>query len=178
LVNNPIPQFKTAPVEDGQTVTLNFTVTAVPTDKVKNPQNVPQSFNFNFTPIPLTTQTQPGALFKVSETYGENLPNFNGDDYYNIKKPTGGYITYQFTCTGLISKGSADVYSIPSLDKQNIIITNNTNTKYTNVIELNTVGVFQLEVRYTSEDYVVTDINSSNFGKPINVGATSPPFTL
>ena len=178
LVNNPIPQFQTVPIKEGQIANIKFTVTAVPTDKVKNPQNVSQSFNFVFRPISSTTQTQPGALFKVSETYGENLPNFNGTDYYNIKKPTGGYITYQFTCKGLISKGGAEVYSIPSVDKQNIRITNNTDTKYTNVIELNSVGAFQLEVRYTSEDYVVTDTTSSNFGKPINGGATSPPFTL
>jgi hypothetical protein len=64
------------------------------------------------------------------------------------------------------------------VDKQNIKITNNTDTKYTNVIELNSVGAFQLEVRYTSEDYVVTDTTSSNFGKPINGSVTSPPFTL
>jgi hypothetical protein len=178
LVNNPIPQFQTAPIKEGQIANIKFTVTAIPTDKVKNPQNVSQSFNFTFRPISSTTQTQPGVLFKVSETYGENLPNFNGTDYYNIKKPTGGYITYQFTCKGLISKGGAEVYSIPSVDKQNIRITNNTDTKYTNVIELNSVGAFQLEVRYTSEDYVVTDTTSSNFGKPINGSATSPPFTL
>jgi hypothetical protein len=178
LVNNPIPQFKTTPITEGQTVNIKFTVTAVPVNKVKNPQNISQTFNFAFTPISSTTQTKPGALFKVSETYGETLPNFNGGDYYNIKKPTGGYITYQFTCNGLISKGGADVYSIPSLNKQNIIITNNADTKYANIIELNNVGTFQLEVRYTSEDYLVTDTTSSNFGKPINAGATSPPFTL
>jgi hypothetical protein len=178
LVNNPIPQFKTTPITEGQTVNIKFTVTAVPVNKVKNPQNISQTFNFAFTPISSTTQTKPGALFKVSETYGETLPNFNGGDYYNIKKPTGGYITYQFTCNGLISKGGADVYSIPSLNKQNIIITNNADTKYANIIELNNVGTFQLAVEYTSEDFVGTNTTLLNFGKPISVFATSPPFTL
>ena len=178
LVNNPIPQFQTAPIKNGQTANIKFTVTAVPVDKVKNPQNVTQTFNFAFTPISSTTQTQPGALFKVSETYGGNVPNFNGPDYYNIKKPTGGYITYQFTCTKLISKGKVEVYLIPDFVKQNITITNNSDTKYTNVIEFNTLGTFQLTVEYTSEDFVGTNPTLINFGKPISVFATSPPFTL
>jgi hypothetical protein len=157
-----------------------------PVDRVKNPQDVILSYNFNVFKtdkkagdpvIAATTQTPPGTLVKVSETSSGNLPNFNGTDYYNIRKPAGGYITYQFACTKLISKGPTEVYSIPNLDKQNIRITNNSNTKYTNVIEVNNIGTFQLEVRYTSEDFTFLN-NSTNLREPISAGATSPPFTL
>ena len=62
--------------------------------------------------------------------------------------------------------------------EQKITIVNNSDTKYTNVITVDGLGVFQAEVQYTSEDFVVTDTTSSQFGKPISAGAVSPPFTL
>jgi hypothetical protein len=48
LINNPVPEFKTNFLKDGQTVDIQFIVTAVPTNKTLNPQNVPQTFNFKF----------------------------------------------------------------------------------------------------------------------------------
>jgi hypothetical protein len=157
-----------------------------PVDRVKNPQDVILSYNFNVFKtdkkagdpvIAATTQTPPGTLTKVSETSSGRLPNFNGPDYYNIIKPAGGYITYQFSCTKLISKGAPEVYSIPNLDKQNITITNNSNTRYTNVIEVNNIGEFQLAVDYTSEDFTFLS-PSTNRREPINTSATSERFTL
>ena len=38
LINNPIDEFKTTPVVNGQIVNLKFEITAVPTNKVTNPQ--------------------------------------------------------------------------------------------------------------------------------------------
>jgi hypothetical protein len=156
-------------------------------DRLVNPQDVILGYNFNVfltdkkvgdPVVAATTPTPPGTLVKVSETSSGGLPNFNGPDYYNIKKPAGGYITLQFTCTKLINKSGVEVYSIPSIDKQNITIVNNSDTKYTNVVTVDGLGNFQAKVPYTSEDYVVTDITSSQFGKPISAGAVSPPFTL
>jgi hypothetical protein len=63
------------------------------------------------------------------------------------------------------------------LDKQNIKVTNNSDTKYTNVIEVNGLGTFQLSVGYTSEDYTFLN-TATNLRQPKNGTATSPPFTL
>jgi hypothetical protein len=152
-----------------------FTISlyARPVDRVANPKDVILSYKFNVyltdkkagDPVSAAEiKTPPGTLTKVSETSSGELPNFNGVDYYNIKKPAGGYITYQFTCEKLISKSSPEVYSTPGSAKQNITITNNSGTKYTNVIEVSNLGVFQLQVGYTSESTRGT--------------ATSPNFTL
>ena len=157
-----------------------------PDNKIVNPQDSILNYKFNVfltdkkvgdPVIALTTETPPGSLIKVSETSSGNLPNFNGADYYNIRKPAGGYITYQFACPGLITKGSVEVYSIPDFDRQNIKIINNSDTKYTNVIEVNNIGAFQMGVGYTSENY--TFLNTvTNLKEPIATSATSPPFTL
>ena len=73
-----------------------------------------------------------------------------------------------------MTKGAFSLYSIPDLNKQTITIVNNSDTKYTNVVTFNNLGTFQAEVEYTSTDFVVTDTTSSQFGKPISAGATSP----
>ena len=183
LINNPISQFAQNPIKNNQVVTIQFCVESSAVDNIKYPNKALRCVNFYFKPSRYVTtsvvnETIPGSLIKVLETQSGALPNFNGPDFYNIKKPAGGYITLQFTCTNLINKGDFSIYSIPAFDKQTITIVNNSDTKYTNVVTINNLGTFQAEVRYTSEDYVVTDTTSSNFGKPISIGAVSPPFTL
>jgi hypothetical protein len=183
IINQPVGEFLLNPIKDGQVVTIQFTVTSNAVDKIKYPNPITRSATFYFTQSRYVTtsvvnEARPGSLIKVSETQSGGLPNFNGPDYYNIKKPAGGYITLQFTCTNLINKGDFSIYSIPAFDKQTITIVNNSDTKYANVVTINNLGTFQAEVGYTSEDYVVTDTTSSNFGKPISASAVSPPFTL
>jgi hypothetical protein len=69
------------------------------------------------------------------------------------------------------------VTAIPSLDEATIVITNNPDTKYTNVIEVKSLGTFQLGVRYTSEDLKWTNPSTNNI-ELVQGGVTSPPFTL
>ena len=163
---------------------INLTTQSM--DKIKNPNPVLKSYNFNvfLTSTQLTSQVDseplnipPGSLSKKGETYSGRLPNFNGDSYYNIKKPAGGYITYQFSCPNQLSKNSPEVYLVPALEEQNITIVNNSDTKYTNVIEVNNIGTFQLSIGYTSSDYTML-ITSTNRQEPINGTATSEKFTL
>ena len=175
LVNNPIPEFKTVPVKDGQTVNLKFTVTAVPTDKVKNPQNVPQSFNFNFTPTPSTTPTFPEQPLSITLVGESPSLQGNGFQYYNIKKPdNSGYITFKFNAPNfdlqnqgpiqyLNSNGEIAAYScLGGID-----------TKYTNECTLSGKGVFKLQIEYYpyGQTYPVG-------GQVLKQTVTGPPFTL
>jgi hypothetical protein len=169
------------PVSDRTNAEINcqIQVTAVPADRVANPQNQTLSFNFNVVyPKQLTNeQTPPGSLVIVSQTSSGDLPNYSGDDIYNIKKPAGGYITLKFSCTNLIEKGAFGLVSLPGLEYQTIRITNNAGTKYTNLIETEARGTFQAEVKYKSNDLTITYPNTSTT-VPASVGATSPIITL
>jgi len=169
------------PLNDRVNAEINcqIQVTAVPADKVANPQNQTLPFNFNVVyPKQVSNeQTQPGSLVIVSETSSGDLPNFSGDDIYNIKKPAGGYITLRFSCTNLIEKGAFGLVSLPGLEYQTIRITNNAGTKYTNLIETEARGTFQAEVRYKSNDLTITFSNTST-PVPANAKANSPIITL
>ena len=160
-------------------IETDITIFATPSDKIRYPKDSNRSFKFNMyiNPSQPTIQTPPGKLLEVSETFSGEIPEFNGPDYYNIRKPSGGYITYQFTCDGLITKGGPEVYIVPQLDKQSITITNNSSTRYTNVIDVNNLGTFQLSVNYTSNLYTSL-IEGTNDRNPISTSATSERFTL
>ncbi len=184
LFDNPVSPFNTTPINPGEIVSIQFVITADAVDTVKYPKPTVQSFNFVYnklvTDLPVTTifeVTPPGSLVKVYESNDVNLPNYSGPDYYNIIKPAGGYITFKFNCVGLISKGAPEVFLIPEFKKQNITVTNSNNTKYTNVINVNNLGKFQLGVGYTSDKYTFLN-TATNIAEPINTTATSPPFTL
>jgi hypothetical protein len=142
-------------------------------------ETVRQNYNFLIYVPPATpsTQTPPGSLVIVSNTNSGELPNFSGPDIYNIKKPTGGYVTLQFSCPNLIQKGEFELVLIPEIEIQSIVITNNPGTKYTNLVETSAKGRFQASVRYKSSSYTHIFPNTSD-PVPINAGATSPPFTL
>ena len=175
LVNNPIPEFKTVPVKDGQTVNLKFTVTAVPTDKVKNPQNVPQSFNFNFTPTPSTTPTfpeQPLSIVLVGES--PSLQG-NGFEYFNIKKPdNSGYITFKFNAPKFEYQNYSNRYFIDSNGKDaSYSAEGGADTNYTTVCSLSGKGVFKLVIEYYP--YGQT---SPIGGQVLKQTVTGPPFTL
>ena len=187
LIKNPIDEFKPVPVSYGQTVRLKFEITSTPTDKTKNPQDVSQTFEFNFIPpspinapasvVSSLLNNQPGTLIKVYESNDVNLPDYNGSSYYNIKKPAGGYITYRFECSNLLTTSPPRVIALPNMTDATIVVTNTPDTKYTNVIEVKTLGRFELKISYTSDDLKLPIPNSSTT-QLITGTVTSLPFTL
>jgi hypothetical protein len=187
LIKNPIDEFKPVPVSYGQTVRLKFEITSTPTDKTKNPQDVSQTFEFNFIPpspinapasvVSSLLNNQPGTLIKVYESNDVNLPDYNGDSYYNIKKPAGGYITYRFECSNLLTTSPPRVIALPNMTDAAIVVTNTPDTKYTNVIEVKTLGRFELKISYTSDDLKLPIPNSTTT-QLITGTVTSLPFTL
>ena len=70
------------------------------------------------------------------------------------------------------------VTAIPSLDEATITITNNSGTKYTNVIEVKNLGTFQLGVRYTSDDLKWTNPNTNKIELVQGAVTGAIPFTL
>ena len=160
-------------------INCQIQVTAVPADRVTNPQNQTLSFNFNVVyPKQVTNnQTDPGSLIIVSNTNSGDLPNYSGNDIYNIKKPAGGYITLKFSCTNLVEKGEFRLVSYPGLEYQTFRITNDSGTKQTNLIETDARGTFKAEVKYKSTDRTITFSNSS-VPVPADSVATSPIITL
>lgn len=127
-----------------------------------NPYKV-ERFNYNYTlivPGPQTTTTQgalqePGSLVLVSDTSSGGLPNFSGEEYYNIKKPAGGYLTFKFTCPGLKTKNDPVVRVAGTSTKKTISVEESPNTKYTNLITVDGIGALVLSVSYTSSLYEV-----------------------
>ena len=167
-------------IEDYQGEELEFnTQIKVLAINTATQETVQQNYNFVILVPPQTptSQTPPGSLVIVSNTNSGDLPNFSGPDFYNIKKPAGGYITLQFSCANLIQKGEFELVLIPEIETQSIVITNSPSTKYTNLVETSAKGRFQASVRYKSSSYTHTFPNTSE-PVPINAGATSPPFTL
>ena len=131
-------------------IEVSITLLAIPEDTEKNPKYSTQPVPFKIN-VSATETKGKGKLTLVSNTNSGGLPNFNGDSYYNIIKPNGGYYTYQFTPLTNITKEKVEVYRVPEFDKMNITITNGPNTKYTNLIQLSALGTFQLGVTYTQE---------------------------
>jgi len=101
-----------------------------------------------------TTQTLPTfppqqiAFIELGES-----PNLQGDgwSYYNIKKPDGGYITYQLTTEKPFEEQK--VINSRILDAQTYEIVNyggsgGASTQYTNLMTVNKLGTFRLQVQY------------------------------
>jgi hypothetical protein len=128
-----------------------ITLVAIPDDKEKNPTYVRRNFPFKINVLSTETKGK-GRLTMVSNTNSGELPNLNGNSYYNIVKPNGGYYTYQFTPLTNITKIQTEVYRFPELNKLTTTITNGTDTKYTNLIEISALGTFQLVVTYAQND--------------------------
>jgi|694.fasta_scaffold31207_3 hypothetical protein len=128
-------------------IEVSITLLVIPDDAIKNPKDVTQPVPFKINVLPSEKKGK-GKLTLVSNTNFGELPNLNGDSYYNIIKPNGGYYTYQFTPITNITKEKVEVYIVPEFEKMNITITNGPNTKYTNLIQLSALGTFQLGVRY------------------------------
>ena len=132
-------------------IEVSITLVAIPEDKEKNPTYVRRNIPFKIN-VQSTETKGKGRLTLVSNTNSGELPNLNGDSYYNIVKPNGGYYTYQFTPLTEITKSEIEVYRVPELDKLTTTITNGPGTKYTNLIQLSALGTFQLGVKYIQND--------------------------
>jgi hypothetical protein len=129
-----------------------ITLTAVPDDRTVNPENVPLNFTFELN-IPSVVKRGKGRLSLVSDTNSGGLPNFNGNSYYNIEKPNGGYYTYQLTPTTNLTVLKTEIVRVPEIDTMTITITNGPNTKYTNLIRVSALGEFQLAIRYIESEF-------------------------
>jgi hypothetical protein len=101
-----------------------------------------------------TTQTLPTfppqqiAFIELGDS--PNLQG-NGWSYYNIKKPDGGYITYQLTTEKPFEEQK--VVNSRILDAQTYEIVNyggsgGASTQYTNLMTVNKLGTFRLQVQY------------------------------
>jgi hypothetical protein len=132
-------------------IEVSITLVAIPDDKEKNPTYVRRNLLFKINVLSTETKGK-GRLTLVSNTNSGELPNLNGNSYYNIVKPNGGYYTYQFTPLTNITKIQTEVYRFPELNKLTTTITNGTDTKYTNLIEISALGTFQLVVTYAQND--------------------------
>jgi hypothetical protein len=69
------------------------------------------------------------------------------------------------------------VIALPNMTDATIVVTNTPDTKYTNVIEVKTLGRFELKISYTSDDLKLPIPNSSTT-QLITGTVTSLPFTL
>jgi hypothetical protein len=108
----------------------------VPVDNVPTSQTLP------------TFPPQQIAFIKIGES--TELQG-NGWSYYNIKKPDGGYITYQLTTQEPFDEPKAinnrvlyaETYEIASYGGSG-----GASTQYTNLININKLGNFRLQVQY------------------------------
>ena len=148
-------------------ISTSIYLRARPENREKNPKDDTKSVRFRMiVPSSETGEPPQGSLSFIQRSTNVALPNFQGPLYYNIRRPDGGFITYRFTCPRCkISK-----VFVAEVSKQtiplNITITNSSDTKYTNVIDVNSSGRFVLSVIYENAD------------NPGTFTATSNPFTL
>lgn len=172
--------FKLTPIKPSQVVTVQFNILANAADKVKYPQPTVQSFNFNYsdgTSTVSTTQStntfaeQPLSITLVGQS---STIQGNGPQYFNIKKPAGGYITFKFNAPTFNIENyvsrivvGADGYPTPFYGESG------TDSKYTYIYTINSIGTFNLVIEYYPYG-TTAPIN----GKVLKQTVVSPPFTL
>ena len=142
-------------------------LTARPADREKYPNDSTKEINFRIIVPSSELRVQPeGSLSFIERSTDVALPGFQGPLYYNIVRPDGGYITYRFNCSRcVISKvqvARSSNQTVPLV----VTTTNDSNTKYTNVINVNALGSFVLSIIYQNAD------------NPGTFTATSSVFTL
>jgi len=175
LINKPISPFNNVPIKNTQIVKIQLDISASAEDKEKNPQPVLQSFNFKYKDETITKKPtfaeQPLSITLVGES--PNLQG-NGWQYFNIKKPAGGYITFIFNApafdeskygfkTFVDKNGNGIFYSmVGGID-----------TKYTYLSNIDSLGTFKLSVEYYPYGFT-SPIN----GEVLKQTVFSPLFTL
>lgn len=181
IVNKQIGSFKEIPYRPGkQTVTIQFVVYAVAADKVKNPQPTQQSFNFNFdrsrttTPSTNTKPTFAEKQLSITLVGESDKLQGNGPEYFNIKKDDGRYITYKFNAPEFnVSNYNAIVVLNPNAVPVSSSSTSGSNTGYTNLLAVGSLGTFNLMIKY--RPYGNT---APKDGEILTQTVLGPPFTL
>jgi hypothetical protein len=138
-------------------------LTARPADREKYPNDSTKEINFRIIVPSSELRVQPeGSLSFIERSTDVALPRFQGPLYYNIVRPDGGYITYRFNCPRcVISKvqvARSSNQTVPLV----VTTTNDSNTRYTNVINVNALGSFVLSIIYQNADNPGTFTATSN----------------
>jgi hypothetical protein len=138
-------------------------LTARPADREKYPNDSTKEINFLIIVPSSEPRVQPeGSLSFIERSTDVALPRFQGPLYYNIVRPDGGYITYRFNCPRcVISKVQ---FARSSNQTVPLVVTtiNDSNTRYTNVINVNALGSFVLSIIYQNADNPGTFTATSN----------------
>jgi hypothetical protein len=145
---------------------VNITVLAIPDDRTKNPKDFPSNYVFELN-VPQKSPSGVGQIILVSNTNSGELPAYDGNSYYNIIKPNGGYYTFQLTPITNLTATQIRIVKLPTLSQVNVSIENTPDTKYTNVVTVRELGEFQMVLTYT-------DANLPNSSFTV----TSEKFTL
>ena len=127
-------------------------------------------------PVNQTLPTFPPQQIKLISLGESSVLQGNGFDYYNIKKPGGGYITYQLmTENPFESQYVVNTRVLNGVTYNNVSFSSNggADTKYTNLVEINSLGDFRLQVQY--KPYGNT---SPNGGEILTQTILSDIFTL
>jgi hypothetical protein len=181
LINKPIEPFKTLPIKNGQIVTIQFVVHAIAADKVKYPKPVNQAFNFNYSRsrLGVTTSTtkkptfaeKPLSITLIGES---DVLQGNGPEYFNIKKPAGGYITYKFNAPefNVTNYANSTIVNLDGFPVSSLSTSGN-DTKETYVFNVDSLGAFKLMINYYPYGFT-TPPN----GEVLKQTVLSPPFTL
>ena len=178
IINKPIEPFKTTPIKDGQIVKIQFTLYAIAADKVKNPQPTKQSFNFNFTRSGNSVATakpkfaeKPLSITLIGES---DVIQGNGTEYFNIKKPGGGYICYKFNAPQFDDSkcGNKTIIDLNGYPVSASYI-QGINYNYTYVYTVNEKGTFKLSIEYYPYGFT-----SPVGGEVLMQTVLSLPFTL
>jgi hypothetical protein len=138
-------------------------LTARPADREKYPNDSTKEINFRIIVPSSELRVQPeGSLSFIERSTDVALPRFQGPLYYNIVRPDGGYITYRFNCPRcVISKVQVSRSSNQTVPLV-VTTTNDSNTRYTNVIDVNALGSFVLSIIYQNADNPGTFTATSN----------------
>jgi hypothetical protein len=156
-------------IEKGKRLEIQTQIklTATAADKEKYPNDSIREVNFVIEVPSSETGIQPeGSLSFIQRSSDVSLPNLQGPLYYNIRIPDGGFVTFRFNCPLCVISKVFVATSANQTTPLNTTITNNSDTKYTNVIDVNSTERLVLSVVY---------VNANNNG---TFTATSSSFTL
>ena len=103
-------------------------------------------------PVNQTLPTFPQQQLSIVRLPDSNTLQGDGQTYYNIEKPSGGYITFNFTLPSGQSYQSQNLGGISILDNNYGGVPfnsfGNSSTRYTNQMTINSKGVFRLQIKY------------------------------
>jgi hypothetical protein len=103
-------------------------------------------------PVNQTLPTFPQQQLSIVRLPDSDTIQGEGQTYYNIKKPSGGYITFNFTLPSGQSYQSQNEGGISILDNNYDSVPfssfGGSNTRYTNEMTIKSKGVFRLQIKY------------------------------